>query len=130
MLLLGSLFVLSCDEDNPVSGHVNPLVGVWEMTQIQLTVDGDETIITSDEDFNLVMVYNIDGTFSYTGENINGDDFNGNGTWSTNGSKLTTIEDDGTNVLDFSISGNTLIISDTDIEESVTTVREVIYIKI
>tara|TARA_Y100000588_G_C13720179_1_gene696896 strand:- start:115 stop:402 length:288 start_codon:yes stop_codon:yes gene_type:complete len=92
------------------------------MTQMKSTVNNVETIISSDENTDMTMVFNEDGTFSY---NIEGS--TGHGTWSTNGDKLTTIEDDGTNLLDYSISGDILKISETDTEDGVTTVFEVTY---
>ena len=133
-ILLLSLLIFSCDksptENN--SPYINPIVGVWEMSQSKYITDTSppqEIILLSDENFNQIIVFNSDGTFSYEGENPSGD-FNGNGTWSTNSGKLTTITEDETDISDYLITGNTLLFTSTNVnDEGITSTTEVTYIK-
>ena len=70
------------------------------------------------------MIFNEDGTYSYTGE-IDGEIDTGNGTWSTNSNKLTTIEDGETMVMDYSITGDVVTISITDTTDGETVTVEI-----
>ena len=103
------LFLGNCDKSSTKS-TVDPLVGTWESTEMSIVMGSTAMTIVSDDDNNQTMIFNEDGTFSYTSVS-DGDINSGNGTWSTNGDKLTTIETDVTTVLDYSITGDVLTVN-------------------
>ena len=121
------LFLSNCDKSSTES-TVDPLVGIWEQTEMTMTMGTTVVTTVSDDDNNQTMIFNEDGTFSYTGE-IDGEIDSGNGTWSTNSNKLTMIEDGETTVMDYSITGNVVTISITDTSDGETVTVEIKYTK-
>ena len=117
------LFLSNCDKSSTES-TVDPLVGIWEQTEMTMTMGTTVVTTVSDDDNNQTMIFNEDGTFSYTGE-IDGEIDTGNGTWSTNSNKLTMIEDGETSVLDYSITGDVVTISITDTTDGETVTVEI-----
>ena len=115
------LFLSNCDKSSTESTSVHELVGIWEQTEMTMTIGTTVVTVVPDDDNNQTMIFNEDGTFSYTGE-FEGESSSGNGTWSTNSNKLTMIEDGETMVMDYSITGDvvTISISDTTDGETVT----------
>lgn len=123
--IIFSIFIISGCSNSTEPESIHPLVGVWEMSQIKMITDSGEVTINSNEDFNSTMVFNEDETFSYTNES-DGETMTGNGTWSTNGGILTTIEDDGTTLVDYSLNGDTFIVIE-DGEDNM--IMEITYIR-
>ena len=121
------LFLSNCDKSSTES-TVDPLVGIWEQTEMTMTMGTTVVTVVPDDDNNQTMIFNEDGTFSYTGE-IDGEIDTGNGTWSTNSNKLTMIEDGETTVMDYSITGNVVTISITDTSDGETVTVEIKYTK-
>ena len=117
------LFLSNCDKSSTESTSVHELVGIWEQTETTVTMGSSVTTVVPDDDNNQTMIFNEDGTFSYTGE-IDGEIDTGNGTWSTNSNKLTTIEDGETMVMDYSITGDVVTISITDTTDGETVTIE------
>ena len=93
---------------------------VWLLSSSGTTV----TTEVLDDNNNNTLIFNEDGTFSYTSE-YDGDIDSGNGTWSTNSNKLTMIEDGETTVMDYSITGNVVTISITDTTDGETVTVEI-----
>ena len=116
------LFLSNCDKSSTES-TVDPLVGIWEQTEMTMTMGTTVATTVPDDDNNQTMIFNEDGTYSYTGE-IDGEIDSGNGTWSTNSNKLTMIEDGETTVMDYSITGDVLTVSTSDTYDGVTTTTE------
>ena len=117
------LFLSNCDKSSTES-TVDPLVGIWEQTEMTMTMGTTVVSTVPDDDNNQTMIFNEDGTFSYTGE-IDGEIDSGNGTWSTNSNKLTMIEDGETMVMDYSITGDVVTISITDTTDGETVTVEI-----
>ena len=117
------LFLSNCDKSSTES-TVDPLVGIWERTELTMTMGSTVVSMVSDDDNNQTMIFNEDGTYSYTGE-IDGEIDSGNGTWSTNSNKLTMIEDGETMVMDYSITGDVVTISITDTTDGETVTVEI-----
>ena len=112
LIVLSVLFIVGCD--NSTEPTVDPLVGIWEGTE--MTVSNDQTSITyqlndpTSDAGTITYIFGEDGVFSNTSISSSGTE-SYSGTWSSTGGKLTMIDDEGTEVLDFTISGNTLTIS-------------------
>ena len=117
------LFLSNCDKSSTES-TVDPLVGIWEQTEMTMTMGTTVVTTVSDDDNNQTTIFNEDGTFSYTGKS-DGETDSGNGTWSTNGNKLTTIDDGETMVLDYSITGDGVTVSLSDTTDGVTVTVEI-----
>ena len=111
LLVFSFLFTIGCDDDE-ATDETNPLVGVWNMTSIVIESEGTTTI-DADDDFNMVIIFNEDGTFSNQGA-FDGEPHSETGTWSTSENKLTIITDDvaegeETDIWDYTISGNSFL---------------------
>ena len=107
------LFTIGCEDEKVEEEEVNPLIGVWEMETVSMTIlsnPSQNLTITSDSDNNETMILGEDGTYSYEGK-IDGDSDSGSGSWSSTSNKLTIVEDGDTDILDFSISGDELTIN-------------------
>ena len=101
------LFTIGCEDEKVEEEEVNPLIGVWEMETVSMTIlsnPSQNLTITSDSDNNETMILGEDGTYSYEGK-IDGDIDSGSGSWSSTSNKLTIVEDGETEIWDFSISG-------------------------
>ena len=105
------LLIVGCD--NSTDPDVHPLVRVWEMVTISLIINDDETIINSDSNNNEIFIVNEDKTFSSSGER-DGINNSGSGTWSTNGNKLTLIQNTITTIIDYSINSDILTLNWSD----------------
>ena len=120
LLVFSFLFTIGCEDDETTDS--NPLVGVWNMTSIVIESEGNDTLYASDE-FSIVLIFNEDGTFSNQGV-MEGESHSENGTWSTQGDKLTIItEEDGdtvTEIWDYTISGNSFSFTFTETEDGET----------
>ena len=105
------LFILlfpSCT--NPTgNSNLHPLVGTCEMTEINVTIGENVTIINSDDQNYEIITFNDDKTFVYVSKAY-GIDESGNGTWSTNEGELTAMSLEETVVWDYSISGHNLFL--------------------
>ena len=116
LILLSILFIAGCD-NNSTQSSVNPLVGIWEVSEITMTVEGT-TITMELNDPTLYMgpttyIFGADGVLSTTSVSSYGTESN-TGTWSSTGGTLTLIGDEHTEVIDFTISGNTLTFTGED----------------
>ena len=111
LLVFSFLFTIGCEDDDATESEFNPLVGVWNMTSIVIESEGTTTI-DADDDFNMVIIFNEDGTFSNQGA-FDGESHSESGTWSTSGNTITTIFDDEgetiTDVWDYTLSGNSFL---------------------
>ena len=104
------------------------------MIESHTTIGTETTTKIADENNNEIYIFNQDGTYQYSGK-VEGENYSGNGTWSTNGNKLNLTEEgfptedvtgygtEMTIVEEYSINGEILNItgSHTD-EEGVTTI--------
>tara|TARA_B100001167_G_scaffold13098_1_gene7084 strand:+ start:131 stop:568 length:438 start_codon:yes stop_codon:yes gene_type:complete len=112
LLVFSFLFTIGCEDDEATESEFNPLVGVWNMTSIVIESEGTTTI-DADDDFNMVIIFNEDGTFSNQGA-FDGESHSETGTWSTSENKLTIITDDvaegeETDIWDYTVSGNSFL---------------------
>ena len=122
LLLISILLIIAgCDKESTTESSVDPLVGVWEGTE--MTVSNDQTSVTyqlndpTSDIGTITYIFGEDGVFSNTSISSSGTE-SYSGTWSSTGGKLTMIDDEGTEVIDFTISGNTLTL--TGVEDGVT----------
>ena len=121
------LFLSNCDKSSTGS-TVDPLVGTWKLTEI---IDTSGTTVTTevlDDDYILTVIFNEDGTYSYTTIITSGTESEsdpGNGTWSTSNIHLTLIEEGETTVMDYSITGDVVTISITDTTDGETVTVEI-----
>ena len=91
-------------------GSSNPLVATWtfvSMSNGAITVTAASGLLTG----SITLKSDGTATGSFT---VFGETTNINGTWNSTATHLTMIEVDGTEVMPYSISGNTLRLSDTD----------------
>tara|TARA_Y100001960_G_C14227558_1_gene612136 strand:- start:167 stop:601 length:435 start_codon:yes stop_codon:yes gene_type:complete len=114
-IVLISLLIFSCADDNSTESTVDPLVGVWTFVSLEISSDSITTTINSSDDQNEIVIMNEDNTMSVTGTS-SGVSFTGSGTWSKNENYLIwniTLISSGqvytsyTSILEYSISGNT-----------------------
>ena len=112
LILLSILFIVGCD--NSTESSVDPLVGVWEGTEMTVSNDEmSETYQLNDPTSDLgtiTYIFGADGIYSNTSVSSYGTESD-SGTWSSTGGKLTIIDDEGTEIMDYTLSGNTLTIS-------------------
>ena len=123
LLVFSFLFTIGCEDDDATESELNPLVGVWNMTSIVIESEGTTTI-DADDDFNMVIIFNEDGTFSNQGV-VEGESHSESGTWSTSGNKLTVITEDVeegtvTDIWDYILIGSSLSITFTETEDGGT----------
>ena len=122
LLVFSFLFTIGCDDE--ATDETNPLVGVWNMTSLSFTVGGATTTIDASSDYSIVFIFNEDGTFSNQGV-VEGESLSENGTWSTQGDKLTIITEDvqegtETEIWDYTLSGSSFSMSMTETEDGET----------
>ena len=120
LILLSILFIVGCD--NSTESSVDPLVGVWEGTEMTVSNDEmSETYQLNDPTSDLgtiTYIFGADGIYSNTSVSSYGTESD-SGTWSSTGGKLTLMDGDNyTEVIDLTISGNTLTLS--FVEDGVT----------
>lgn len=94
---------VSCSSDDDSSSNSSDLVGIWETSDMQESIEYSITVTFNvNNSGNILMVSSLDG-FTKTESN----DF----TWSTDGNKLTINSDGEADVSTYSISGNKLTIN-------------------
>jgi hypothetical protein len=118
-VLVGISFLVlieSCkkDESGPTESTTSSLVGTWVLTKI--------TILNGSSSFDLTpaqagiestIIARTDGTYTATLKN-QGVTSTENGTWSTDGKKITfKLQDGTTTTLDYTITGNKLVVTQT-----------------
>ena len=120
IILLSILFIIGCEKDSPTGSGVNPLVGVWEGSEINYDYsDGTSVTYTLGENMEMgtmTWIFGEDGVTSMIAKAAT-ETYTNSGTWSATGNKLTIIPtstNDGeeTMIFDFIISGNLLTIND------------------
>ena len=119
LFILSILFTIGCEDEKETS-DTNPLVGVYNMTSlsIELQTTPTQTLTFNHDgtDNYLVLVLGDDGVYSLQGK-IDGVDGSEGGTWSDTGNKLTLIPSDGeTDIFDFTLTGNNLVMTRTEPE--------------
>ena len=119
LFILSILFTIGCEDEKETS-DTNPLVGVYNMTSlsIELQTTPTQTLTFNHDgtDNYLVLVLGDDGVYSLQGK-IDGVDGSEGGTWSDTGNKLTLIPSDGdTEIWDFTLTGNNLVLTRTEPE--------------
>jgi hypothetical protein len=119
LFILSILFTIGCEDEKETS-DTNPLVGVYNMTSlsIELQTTPTQTLTFNHDgtDNYLVLVLGDDGVYSLQGK-IDGNDGSEGGTWSDTGNKLTLIPSDGdTEIWDFTLTGNNLVMTITEPE--------------
>jgi hypothetical protein len=114
-LLVLSIIVLisfSCsDGDNVTNNDIsNDIVGIWKLQKTKVETMGMplEVDVSS---YNLTVEFNEDGTFSGALASIDGTLTDGEGTYSLNGSTLTTNTDGEITDYDVDLSGSTLALT-------------------
>ena len=119
LFILSILFTIGCEDEKETS-DTNPLVGVYNMTslsfELQTTPTQTVTYNHDGTDNYLVFILGDDGVYSLQGK-IDGVDGSEGGTWSDTGNKLTLIPSDGdTEIWDFTLTGNNLVMTRTEPE--------------
>ena len=119
LFILSILFTIGCEDEKETS-DTNPLVGVYNMTSISIELQTTPTqTLTFNHDGTdnyLVFILGDDGVYSLQGK-IDGVDGSEGGTWSDTGNKLTLIPSDGdTEIWDFTLTGNNLVMTITEPE--------------
>ena len=119
LFIFSILFTIGC-EDEKEKDPVNPLIGVYNMTSVSITIQSSpsQTLTFNHDgtDNYLVFILGDDGVYSLQGK-IDGDDGSEGGTWSDTGNKLTLIPSDGdTEIWDFTLTGNNLVMTITEPE--------------
>ena len=119
LFILSILFTIGCEDEKETS-DTNPLVGVYNMTSIsfELQTTPTQTLTFNHDgtDNYLVFILGDDGVYSLQGK-IDGNDGSEGGTWSDTGNKLTLIPSDGdTEIWDFTLTGNNLVMTRTEPE--------------
>ena len=114
-ILLFSLMVfMVCEDDKAAAEDVNPLVGVWEGTELKLIHgDGAQETYQYGEDTDMgtvTYIFGADGIYTHTSVSSNGT-ITSSGTWSLNDGILTFVDGDKTDIVDFTLSDNTLTLT-------------------
>ena len=63
-LLLIALLIIGCDNSNGLSSESEQLVGIWEMAEVKQTTGTEVEITMSDENYNEILTFNSDGTYT------------------------------------------------------------------
>ena len=118
LLVFSFLFTIGCGDDE-ATDETNPLVGVWNMTSVEIESERTTTLDERDE-FSIVLIFNEDGTFSNQGV-FEGESHSESGTWSTSENKLTVITEDvqegtETEIWDYTVSESSFSFSFTERE--------------
>ncbi len=109
-LLLPFLFIVSCEDNKQEEDDVNPLVGVWEMTTMSVSINNVTIDIEIGTENNETYVFNEDGTYSYQGV-YEGDSDSGSGTWSSTETTLTLTEDSIVTIITYELNGDILSVN-------------------
>ena len=121
LILLSILFIAGCD-NNSTQSSVNPLVGIWEASEMTMSIEGMAITIELNDPTSdigtVTYIFGADGVFTTTSVSSYGTESD-NGTWSSTGGKLTLIDSEDTLVIDFTISGNTLTFTGEETEDGI-----------
>ena len=119
LIVLPLLLMVGCeDKKDDTSEPVNPLVGVYNMTSVSISLQSNpvQTLTFNHDGSNtyVVMILGDPDVYSFQGK-IDGDVANEGGTWSDTGNKLTliitntTMGDPDTEIWDYTLTGNNLV---------------------
>ena len=109
------IFSFGCEDEKAETEQVDPLIGVYNMTSVSVSIQSNPVqTLTFNHDGSvnyLVFILGDDGVYSFQGK-LDGDDMSEGGTWSSTGNKLTLIASGGgTEISDFTLSGNNLVLT-------------------
>ena len=120
LILLSILFIVGCEESTPTESSVHPLVGIWNVTEITMTLGSVSQTITLEGNDSATIIFGENNTASIT-STIDSESSADSGTWSVTGSYITVISSDAdTEIWTYSISGNILILIIEETEDGVT----------
>jgi hypothetical protein len=125
LIVLPLLLMVGCeDKKDDTTEPVNPLISVYNLTSVSISIQSNpvQTLTFNHDGSNtyLVFILGDDGVYSLQGK-IDGDDGSEGGTWSDTGNKLTLIPSDGdTEIWDFTLSGNNLVMTMSEPETDTT----------
>jgi hypothetical protein len=114
LVIFSILFTIGCEDDKAAEEDVNPLVGVWEGTELKIIHgDGAQETYQYGEDTDMgtvTYIFGADGIYTHTSVSSNGT-ITSSGTWSLNDGILTFVDGDKTDIVDFTLSDNTLTLT-------------------
>ncbi len=114
LVIFSILFTIGCEDDKAAAEDVNPLVGVWEGTELKIIHgDGAQETYQYGEDTDMgtvTYIFGADGIYTHTSVSSNGT-ITSSGTWSLNDGILTFVDGDKTDIVDFTLSDNTLTLT-------------------
>jgi len=117
LITLSLLLIVGCEDKKDATDDTNPLVGVYDMTSVVLTIQSNPTqtytFSANGTTNSIVLILAEDGSYSTTGQ-LDGDPNTFGGTWSTTGNKLTLFETSPetlTEIYDYTLSGSSLIMT-------------------
>jgi hypothetical protein len=125
LIVLPLLLMVGCeDKKDDTTEPVNPLISVYNLTSVSISIQSNpvQTLTFNHNGTTTYMVFILgdDGVYSLQGK-LDGDDGSEGGTWSDTGNKLTLIPSDGdTEIWDFTLSGNNLVMTMTEPETDTT----------
>ena len=125
LIVLPLLLMVGCeDKKDDTTEPVNPLIGVYNMTSVSISLQSNpvQTLTFNHDGSNtyVVMILGDPDVYSFQGK-IDGDVTNEGGTWSDTGNKLSLIPSDGvTEIWDFTLTGNNLVMTITEPETDTT----------
>lgn len=102
------------DEGNPTESATSSLVGTWVLTKITVMNGAASIEMTpAQAQVESTIIAKADGTYSATVKS-QGVSSTENGTWSSDGKKITFKMQDGTvRISDYTLTGNKLVVSQT-----------------
>jgi len=125
LIVLPLLLIVGCeDKKDDTTEPVNPLISVYNLTSVSVSIQSNPvqtlTFNHNGTTTYLVFILGDDGVYSLQGK-LDGDDGSEGGTWSDTGNKLTLIPSDGdTEIWDFTLSGNNLVMTISEPETETT----------
>jgi hypothetical protein len=125
LIVLPLLLMVGCeDKKNDTTEPVNPLIGVYNLTSVSVSIQSNpvQTLTFNHDGSNTYLVFILGDAAVYSLQGkIDGDDGSEGGTWSDTGNKLTLIPSDGdTEIWDFTLSGNNLVMTMSEPETDTT----------
>ena len=128
LLIVNFLPIFICAQNN-----YSPIVGRWELQSLSinyLSTPPEQEEIKKSEKYYENIVFLPYGQFSFQGKS-SGEDLVGNGTYKTNGKKLTTTVNNISTFTEFSITDDILIINkfEEETEDFYAMKTKFIYIK-
>ena len=109
-LMLVIMVITGSDCDKSTDSTAAGLVDTWVLTSI---TEDSITLTAEDADHYITIVFADDGTYSFT-QTIEGDYDAGTGTWSATSTMLTMTIASVTVTFPYTLSGDTLTITNTD----------------